>query len=319
MAARTFGFVLALAGLVVAVLMFLPSLARAQQTQPTVPFAESVETLANACARDIDTHCAGVNLGSNRLKNCLSRNQATLTPACRDVFGKTHSQIDRHARAQIGFVKSCEADAKKLCPGDVGDTGATIACLLSAKRLGWRCNMAKTEANFAATQERADVVDAVRILSAPVSQLDLDLKDIHEQALERMKKPGKPQDRLPLVEELEGRPQLDLGIQFNSDSAIVRPESLKLLGQVADALFSPKLLDRKILIVSHTESTNKRPANLDLSQKRAAAVREILVTTFRVSPQRVFALGLGEEQLADRSKPAAPANRRTQLIVLGKR
>jgi outer membrane protein OmpA-like peptidoglycan-associated protein len=315
MTARTFAGRLVLAGLMAAV----PSLARAQQTQPTVPFADSIAVLIEACTRDIDTHCAGVNLGSNRLKNCLSRNQATLTPACRDVFGKVHSQISSHAQAQIGFLKRCEADTKKLCPGEAGDTGATIECLLSAKRLGWRCAMAKAEANFSATQERADVVDAVRILSAPVSQLDLDVKDIHAQALVRAKKPSKPQDRPPLVEDLDGRPQLDLDIQFNFDSAIVRPESLKLLGQVADALFSPRLLDRKILIVSHTESTSKRSANLELSHKRAAAIREILVTTFRVSPQRVFALGLGEEQLADRSKPAAPANRRTQLIVLGKR
>ena len=58
------------------------------------------------------------------------------------------SQIDRRAQTRIGFLKHCEADAKKLCTASQKDDGAVIECLLSAKRLGWRCNMAVTEANF---------------------------------------------------------------------------------------------------------------------------------------------------------------------------
>jgi outer membrane protein OmpA-like peptidoglycan-associated protein len=162
-----------------------------------------------------------------------------------------------------------------------------------------------------------DFVDALRAPAAPV---EIDVKDIHERALERIKKPGqKPQDRPALVDELNKLPQLTLDIQFNSDSAIVRPESLKTLGQLADALYHPYLLDRKFLVVDHIEATGKRQNNLELSQKRANAVREALVTTFRISPQRVMALGLGEEQLQDRARPGTPANRRVQLIVIGTR
>lgn len=172
--------------------------------------------------------------------------------------------------------------------------------------------------SFAQTQLATDeFVDALRAPGAPV---EIDVKDIHERALERMKKPGqKPQDRPGLVDELNGLPQLTLDIRFNSDSAIVRPESFKTLGQLADALYHPYLLDRKFLVVDHMEATGKRQNNLELSQKRANAVREALVTTFRISPQRVMALGLGEEQLQDRAKPGAPTNRRVQLIVIGKR
>lgn len=172
--------------------------------------------------------------------------------------------------------------------------------------------------SFAQTQLATDeFVDALRAPGAPV---EIDVKDIHERALERMKKPGqKPQDRPGLVDELNGLPQLTLDIRFNSDSAIVRPESFKTLGQLADALYHPYLLDRKFLVVDHMEATGKRQNNLELSQKRANAVREALVTTFRISPQRVMALGLGEEQLQDRAKPGAPVNRRVQLIVIGKR
>jgi outer membrane protein OmpA-like peptidoglycan-associated protein len=159
----------------------------------------------------------------------------------------------------------------------------------------------------------------VAALRGPVTPVDIQVKEIQEQALERMKKPGKPQDRAPLLEELEKLPQLALDIQFNSDSPIVRPESYRMLGRLADALYHPHLLDRKFLIAVHIEATGKRLNNLELSQRRASAIRDILVTTFRVAPQRLVALGLGEEQLQDRARPNAPSNRRIQVILIGKR
>ncbi len=170
-------------------------------------------------------------------------------------------------------------------------------------------------------QDKRSTDDFVEVLRAPAAPFDVDVKDIQERALERIKKgPGqKPQDRTPLVGDLDKLPQLTLDIQFNSDSAIIRPESYKTLGQIADALYHPSLLDRKFLVVGHIEATGRRPNNLELSQRRAGAVREALVTTFRVSPQRVMALGLGEEQLLDRAKAGSPANRRMQIIVIGKR
>lgn len=169
-------------------------------------------------------------------------------------------------------------------------------------------------------QAKLTTDDFVDALHAPAAPVEIDVKDIHERALERIKKPGqKAQDRPALVDELNKFPQLTLDIQFNSDSAIVRPESFKTLGQLADALYHPYLLDRKFLVVDHIEATGKRRDNLELSQKRANAVREALVTTFRIASQRVMALGLGEEQLQDRAKPGAPVNRRVQLIVIGTR
>ena len=42
------------------------------------------------------------------------------------------------------------------------------------------------------------------------------------------------------------------------------------------------------------------------------------MNTFKVSPKRLQALGLGEEQLQDVNRPAAPANARVQIIAIGK-
>ncbi len=122
--------------------------AYAQQPAPTVSFTESLQMLAKDCGTEIDTHCAGVNLGNNRLKNCLSRNQASLPAVCRDTYGRVFTLIDRRAQARNSLLKRCEADAKKLCSDAQKDDGSVIECLLSAKRVGWRCSQALTEANF---------------------------------------------------------------------------------------------------------------------------------------------------------------------------
>lgn len=137
-------FIVVLAGLVFA----NAGQAQAQQPAPTTSFADSLTMLATACGNDIDTNCAGVNLGNNRLKNCLSRNQAILTPACRDTYGKVFSLIDKRTQSRNALLKHCEGDVKKLCAAAQKDDGATIECLLSAKRLGWRCSQAMSEANF---------------------------------------------------------------------------------------------------------------------------------------------------------------------------
>ena len=78
------------------------------------------------------------------------------------------------------------------------------------------------------------------------------------------------------------------------------------------------LQEYKFLVVGHTDATGKREYNLNLSQKRADAIQEALATSFKISPQRIQAVGLGEEQLQDPAHPAAAINRRVQIVTIGK-
>ena len=90
-----------------------------------------------------------------------------------------------------------------------------------------------------------------------------------------------------------------------------------MLGRIADTLTDPSLLGYKFLIVGHTASTGRRDNNLTLSQRRADVIREVLVNTFKISPKRLQAIGLGEEQLLDAVHPAAPINQSTQVATVG--
>jgi OmpA-OmpF porin, OOP family len=125
-------------------------------------------------------------------------------------------------------------------------------------------------------------------------------------------------NREPLSEQLNKLAQLTVVINFDLNSARIRPESYRTVGLIADSLYHPYLLGYKFIIVGHTDASGKRDHNLKLSQQRADAIREALINPFGISPGRIEAVGLGEEQLLNSAKPEAAENRRVQLINIGK-
>ena len=168
-----------------------------------------------------------------------------------------------------------------------------------------------------ATAPAENLVDALAGLeTAP----ELELAALRQQALERAKSKATaaPLNRPPLVPELLKLPQISVDVLFDPDSSIIRPGSYRTLGRIAEALTHPALLPYKFLIVGHTESAGRRDHNVTVSQKRADAIRDALVTMFKLSPKRVQALGLGEEQLRDAARAAAATNRRIQVVTVGK-
>lgn len=149
---------------------------------------------------------------------------------------------------------------------------------------------------------------------------DLDVAVLRQQALERVKSKADaaPIRRPPITAQLLKLPQIVADIRFDPDDPLIRPESYRTIGRLADTLSHPTLLAYKFLILSHGVSTGKREYNLTLSQRRADAIREVLVSTFRISPKRLLALGLGEEQLLDNVHPTALVNQRLQVATVGK-
>lgn len=128
--------------------------------------------------------------------------------------------------------------------------------------------------------------------------------------------PGMPINWTPL-ELLDGLAQINVQIQFALNSDIIRPESYATIGSVADALHHPILAGYKFVVTGNTDTTGDRLKNLELSQRRANAVMNALVTTYAVDPNRLEAVGLGQENLQDTQNPKDPINRRVQLINVG--
>lgn len=106
------------------------------------------------------------------------------------------------------------------------------------------------------------------------------------------------------------------GILFDVNSAAMRPESDATLDEIGATLEEhPEL---RLSIEGHTDSDGDEAANLDLSERRAAAVRSYLLEHFDVDPSRLAAKGFGETApVASNETPEGKQrNRRVELLRL---
>lgn len=106
------------------------------------------------------------------------------------------------------------------------------------------------------------------------------------------------------------------GIYFDVNKDAVKPESYGTLKGIADVLKENP--DVRIKIVGHTDSDGADAANLDLSKRRGASVKNELVKTFGIDATRLESDGLGETKpVAPNDTPSNKAmNRRVEFIKL---
>jgi len=104
------------------------------------------------------------------------------------------------------------------------------------------------------------------------------------------------------------------GILFDTDSDVIKPESAPVIKQIARGLeTNPNL---KLLIEGHTDSVGDAAHNLDLSKRRADAVKAVLTGQFNVDAARLSTAGLGSTKPVDSNDtPQGRAqNRRVELV-----
>lgn len=104
-------------------------------------------------------------------------------------------------------------------------------------------------------------------------------------------------------------------VLFDVDQAELKPGGMQRLARVAE--FLRQNPDRNVLIEGHTDSTAPDAYNLALSQRRANAVEDFLITQ-GVDPTRISAIGYGEQLPIATNETAAgrQANRRVEIVVL---
>jgi OmpA-OmpF porin, OOP family len=188
--------------------------------------------------------------------------------------------------------------------------------LAASLALAWPMRPAAAQTIAPAPAQAQSLIDQ---LTGPESTAATDVAALQKQAAARIQSraDAAPLRRPQIAPQLLKLPHIDFDVVFDPDTAIIRPQSYQVIGRIADALSDPKLRPYVYLVVGHTESTGNRAANLALSQRRADALRSVLAGSFKVSPRRLQALGLGEEQLQDANRPTAPANARAQIFALG--
>ncbi len=116
------------------------------------------------------------------------------------------------------------------------------------------------------------------------------------------------QDERGLVITLSG------SVLFASNRTNLLPEARSRLGKVVEVLLTNR--ERNVTIEGHTDSQGSESHNLDLSQRRADAVRDFFVERGYES-SRIRAQGFGESRpVADNNSAEGRANnRRVEIIV----
>ena len=104
------------------------------------------------------------------------------------------------------------------------------------------------------------------------------------------------------------------GILFDTGSDHLKPESAPVIQAIAKGIeTNPNL---KLLIEGHTDSVGNAAQNLDLSKRRAEAVKAVFVAQFKVDAARLTTAGLGATKPIDSNDTpqGRSQNRRVEFV-----
>jgi OOP family OmpA-OmpF porin len=294
----------------------------------SIGYAQALDQLGATCGKDIDKFCKKVNLGGGRMTQCLGQNQA-VSATCRASITHMQALIATRAQARAAVLQVCDVDIRRFCPGVQPGDGNLMECFHKAKQsMSPQCRKTVADAGYEATIDASASTTQVALSSTDlINSLQgveqagrtITAASLRQMAVQSMADPSRANrmNRAPLTDQLDKLAQLTIAIQFDFNSARIRPDSFRAVGLMADALYHPYLLGYRFLIAGHTDGKGNREYNLKLSQQRADAIRDALINPFGIRPTRIEAVGLGEEQLLKPASPEAAENRRVQLINVG--
>jgi outer membrane protein OmpA-like peptidoglycan-associated protein len=104
------------------------------------------------------------------------------------------------------------------------------------------------------------------------------------------------------------------GIYFDTGSDVIRPESSGTLRQIASML--GEHADLKLTIEGHTDNVGNAAANQSLSEARARAVKDALVSAYGITADRLETAGFGDTKPAgsNATPEGRQSNRRVELV-----
>jgi OmpA-OmpF porin, OOP family len=106
------------------------------------------------------------------------------------------------------------------------------------------------------------------------------------------------------------------GILFATGSAEIAGESTPTLEEIGQMLKDHA--DLSLTIEGHTDNTGNAAANQALSEKRAAAVKQYLITTYKIAESRLHSKGFGASKPAgsNDTPEGRQQNRRVELVKM---
>nr|WP_291869606.1 OmpA family protein [Bradyrhizobium sp.] len=110
------------------------------------------------------------------------------------------------------------------------------------------------------------------------------------------------------------KPNIDLEITFDYNSAEISAKSLPSVQALGKALTNPDLKGSTFVVAGHTDAAGSEAYNQDLSERRADSIKRYLTDKYGVAAADLVTVGYGESKLKDPGQPLAEVNRRVQVV-----
>ncbi|MGY3236599.1 outer membrane protein OmpA-like peptidoglycan-associated protein [Bradyrhizobium sp. USDA 4472] len=110
------------------------------------------------------------------------------------------------------------------------------------------------------------------------------------------------------------KPNIDLEITFDYNSADISTKSLPSVQALGRALTSPDLKGSTFVVAGHTDAAGGESYNQELSERRADSIKRYLVEKYSIAAADLVTVGYGKTKLKDPNRPMAEVNRRVQVV-----
>ena len=110
------------------------------------------------------------------------------------------------------------------------------------------------------------------------------------------------------------KPNIDLEINFDYNSAEMSKASLQAAQELGKALSNPSLRGSTFVVAGHTDGIGGDAFNQDLSERRADTIKNYLMQKFGIDGSDLVTVGYGKTKLKDAQDPTDAINRRVQVI-----
>ena len=110
------------------------------------------------------------------------------------------------------------------------------------------------------------------------------------------------------------KPNIDLEITFEYNSADISSKSLPAVQTLGRALTNPDLKGSTFIVAGHTDAAGGESYNQDLSERRADSIKRYLTDKYGIAGSDLVTVGYGKSKLKDPAQPMAEVNRRVQVV-----
>jgi outer membrane protein OmpA-like peptidoglycan-associated protein len=243
----------------------------------------------------------------HKAKVSLDRAEAAFADDAADQRDLAYVAVRKAELAEVLAKRAAHADTRARAE-------ATLASDKDANRLQTKEELARTKSNLAgAERDAADQKQRAAESDSHAAEADMRAADsdrrVKSLQLELANWAAVKEEPRGVVITLSG------SVLFASNKATLLPEARTRLGQVSAALLETK--ERRLNVEGYTDSQGKDAYNVDLSQRRADAVRTYLVSN-GYPPDLIVAHGAGKTMpIADNDTAEGRANnRRVEIIIV---